>query len=75
MVNQSTLPTLFRAISNFEIEADLKTLHKPLMESLQILVAKFLQSVASHGDQLERIAYVSDAGKVETATVRAVRDC
>ena len=47
MVNQSTLPTLFRAISNFEIEADLKTLHKPLMESSQILVAKFLQSVAT----------------------------
>ena len=41
MVNESTLPTLFRAISNFEIEADLKTLHKPLMELLQILVAKF----------------------------------
>ena len=47
MVNQSTLPTLFRAISDFEIEADLKTLHKPLMESLQILVAKFLQSVVT----------------------------
>ena len=47
MVNQSTLPTLFRAISDFEIAADLKTLHKALMESLQILVAKFLQSVVT----------------------------
>ena len=47
MVNQSTLPTLFRAISNLEIEANLKTLNKPLMESLQILLAKFLQSVAT----------------------------
>ena len=47
MVNQSTLPTLFRAISDFEIAADLKTLHKALMESLQILVDKFLQSVVT----------------------------
>ena len=47
MVNQSTLPTLFRAISNFEIEEDLKSLHQPLMESLQMLVATFLQSAVT----------------------------
>ena len=52
MVNQFTLPTLFRAISNVEIEADLESLHNPFIESLQILAANFLQSevtpVATH---------------------------
>ena len=52
MVNQFTLPTLFRAISDVQIQAGVGALHKPFMESLQILAANFLQSevtpVATH---------------------------
>ena len=52
MVNQSTLPTLFRAISDVQIETGLGSLHGPLIELVQVLVANFLQStvtpVAAH---------------------------
>ena len=52
MVNQFTLPTLFRAISDVQIEAGLGALHGPFMELMQIFAAKFLQSdvtpVAAH---------------------------
>ena len=52
MVNQFTLPTLFRAISDVQIEAGVGTLHGPFMELMQIFAAKFLQSdvtpVAAH---------------------------
>ena len=80
MVNQSTLPTLFRAISDFEIEADLKTLHKPLMESLQILVAKFLQSVvtpvATHRfeQDIEDVKAMPGSVKYRDNSYRRMRD-
>ena len=77
---RSTLPTLFLAISDFEIEADLKTLHKPLMESLQILVAKFLQSVvtpvATHRfeQDTEDVEAMSGSVKYRDNSYRPMRD-
>lgn len=47
MVNQCTLPTLFRAISNGEIETGLAALNKSLMNSLQCLAQGFLQEAIS----------------------------
>jgi len=44
MVNQSTLPTLFRAIANVEIEAGLQPLLAFFAESVQSLAASFLQA-------------------------------
>ena len=43
MDNQCTLPTLFRAIVNSEIETGLVPFHMLLKETLQMLSAKFLQ--------------------------------
>ena len=69
MVNQSTLPTLFRAISDFEIEADLKTLHKPLMESLQILVAQDIEKTVR---EFARSVVEWCYGALETEDVEAM---